>query len=40
MGTELEGLVLREWLQDGVKNVNKLPFLSITLIYSIPDTNS
>jgi hypothetical protein len=27
MGTGLDGLVLSEWLQDGVKNVNKLPFL-------------
>lgn len=41
MGTELEGLVLRKWLQDGVKNVNKLPFLLLLsfTIFQTPTPN-
>jgi len=41
MGTGLEGLLLREWLQDGVKNVNKLHFLLLQsfTIFQTPTLN-
>jgi len=41
MGTGLEGLVLKDWLQDGVKNVNKLPFLPLQsfTIFQTPTPN-
>ena len=41
MGTGLEGLVLREWLQDDVKSVNKLPFLLLLsfTIFQTPTPN-